>query len=298
MQVARRGIYKIGERDQLGWGVGVLSRSIAECSAVHYMSRHQLNSVASAARFQARLHEHISHPTSQVQKQGVFVEMCSSNDIRDYLQFLTACASLEATMQESRRFVLGWRYRTDNLYREFFRFDDLKAFLYCVELCAIRPVLLRVPEPLSPAAPSARKRNLCNPPANVTAQTGFYAAEMFAANDAVNNLLDIVVVRYHDRQGISQCSGIDFIDDLPRFIVLFYAFQRFKLEDWGRNKHFKEVEKEALQKLKIGDVDLVLHTSDEDRDEYLTKKSKKFPGVQEDWIVVKIFLVEEQQISV
>ncbi|KAG1718980.1 uncharacterized protein EDB91DRAFT_502776 [Suillus paluster] len=144
-------------------------------------------------------------------------------------------------------------------------------------------MLLRVPGPPSPAAPSAMKRNLCNPP------TGLYAAEIFAANDAVNNLLDIVVVgllfshlfndciftmafadnvvwvRYHDRQGISQCSGIDFIEDLPRFIVLFYAFQRFKLEDWGRNKHFKEVEKEALQKLKIGNVDLVLHTSDEDR---------------------------------
>jgi len=38
---------------------------------------------------------------------------------------------------------------------------------------------------------------------------------------------------YFDRQGILQSDGIDFIQDLPRFLVLLLAFQRFELRDWG-----------------------------------------------------------------
>ena len=38
---------------------------------------------------------------------------------------------------------------------------------------------------------------------------------------------------YFDRQGILQSDGIDFIRDLPRFLVLLLAFQRFELRDWG-----------------------------------------------------------------
>ena len=38
---------------------------------------------------------------------------------------------------------------------------------------------------------------------------------------------------YYDRQGIIQSDGISFIDDLPRFLVLLFAFQRFNLKDWG-----------------------------------------------------------------
>ena len=40
-------------------------------------------------------------------------------------------------------------------------------------------------------------------------------------------------IRYYDRQGIIQVDGISFIDDLPRFLVLLFAFQRFNLKDWG-----------------------------------------------------------------
>lgn len=38
---------------------------------------------------------------------------------------------------------------------------------------------------------------------------------------------------YFDRQGIIQSDGINLLADLPRFLVLLLAFQRFDLEDWG-----------------------------------------------------------------
>ena len=40
-------------------------------------------------------------------------------------------------------------------------------------------------------------------------------------------------ILYFDRQGIIQSDGINLIQDLPRFLVLLLAFQRFDLEDWG-----------------------------------------------------------------
>ncbi|KAG2035199.1 hypothetical protein BDR03DRAFT_535397 [Suillus americanus] len=113
---------------------------------------------------------------------------------------------------------------------------------------------------------------------DVTVQTGMYAAEMFAANLGVNYLLNLIVVDdvmwiwYYDRQGTIQSSGINFIQDLPRFMVLLYALQRFKLEDWGRNKNFLPVQVEGKQchefKIKddnLGEVDLLLRTSHEER---------------------------------
>ncbi|KAG2068458.1 hypothetical protein BDR04DRAFT_1079342 [Suillus decipiens] len=113
---------------------------------------------------------------------------------------------------------------------------------------------------------------------DVTVQTGLYAAEMFASNLGVNYLLNIIVVDdvmwiwYYDRQGTMQCSGINFIQDLPRFMVLLYALQRFKIQDWGRSKDILPIEVEGKQchefKIKdekLGEVDLLLHTSHDDR---------------------------------
>ncbi|KAG2107426.1 uncharacterized protein F5147DRAFT_653300 [Suillus discolor] len=158
---------------------------------------------------------------------------------------------------------------------------------------------------------------------DVTVQTGLYAAEMFAANLAVNYLLSIIVVDdvawiwYYDRQGIIQCSGINFIQDLPRFMVLLYALQRFELHDWGRNKDLLpvEVEKRLCHEFKIkdeklGEVDLLLHTSHDERvthyglqgratnvvpvtSEALTKKYGKF----KDGMVAKIFWGEASRTS-
>ncbi|KAG1787721.1 uncharacterized protein HD556DRAFT_1448401 [Suillus plorans] len=108
---------------------------------------------------------------------------------------------------------------------------------------------------------------------DVTIQTGLYVAEMFADNLGVTYLLNIIIVDnvmriwYYDRQGIIQCSGINFIQDLPRFMVLLYALQCFKLHDWG-NKVFLPVQVEGkrchkikIKDEKLGEVDLLLHTS-------------------------------------
>ncbi|KAG1819909.1 hypothetical protein EV424DRAFT_917300 [Suillus variegatus] len=158
---------------------------------------------------------------------------------------------------------------------------------------------------------------------DVTVQTGLYAAEMFAANIAVNYLLNIIVVDdvawiwYYDRQGIIQCSGINFIQGLPRFMVLLYALKRFELHDWGRNKDFLPVAVEErlchefkIKDGKLGEVDLLLHTSHDERathyglqgratnvvpvtSEALTKKYGKF----EDGMVAKIFWGEASHTS-
>ncbi|KAG0693398.1 hypothetical protein DFH29DRAFT_1084235 [Suillus ampliporus] len=81
-------------------------------------------------------------------------------------------------------------------------------------------------------------------PPNV--QNGIYVAEMFAANIArqhvisyvVNN--DVIYMWYFDRQDAIQCAGINFVDDLPRFLVLLLAMQRMSSEQWGLNAQFKE----------------------------------------------------------
>ncbi|KAG2359068.1 hypothetical protein BDR07DRAFT_1415906 [Suillus spraguei] len=130
---------------------------------------------------------------------------------------------------------------------------------------------------------SAAKKSKMNPDdmsanPDVTVQTGLYAAQMFAASLAVNYLLDLIVVDnlmwiwYHDRQGTIQSSGINFIEDLPRFMVLLYALQRFKPEDRSRNKGFFPVQAERKQchefqtiDEELGEVDLLLHTGHDER---------------------------------
>jgi len=46
---------------------------------------------------------------------------------------------------------------------------------------------------------------------------------------------DVVWVWYYDGQGCIQSEGINFFKDLPSFLVLLYALQRLKLEQWGLN---------------------------------------------------------------
>lgn len=53
----------------------------------------------------------------------------------------------------------------------------------------------------------------------------------------------MVWIWWHDREGAIQSSGIDFIQDLPRFLVLLLALQRFSLEDWGFVPGFDSVPK-------------------------------------------------------
>ncbi|CAL1716200.1 unnamed protein product [Somion occarium] len=73
-------------------------------------------------------------------------------------------------------------------------------------------------------------------------QLASYAAEMLCRGPAVNHCINVLVVDdvawlwWYDRQGAIQCTGINFLDDLPRFLVLLLVLQRFSTMDlWGFN---------------------------------------------------------------
>ncbi|KAJ7217141.1 hypothetical protein GGX14DRAFT_358417, partial [Mycena pura] len=68
---------------------------------------------------------------------------------------------------------------------------------------------------------------------------------------------------YYDREGCIQTTGIDFTQDLPRLIVLLFAFQRFELKHWGfhpdldvlaREIHRPNLSPELLQKFLTEDA--------------------------------------------
>ncbi|KJA25249.1 hypothetical protein HYPSUDRAFT_37739, partial [Hypholoma sublateritium FD-334 SS-4] len=70
-------------------------------------------------------------------------------------------------------------------------------------------------------------------------QLATYAMEMLSFGPGVAHVINTLVVDeflyiwYYDRQGIIRSEGISIIADLPRFLVLLLAFQRFRPEDWG-----------------------------------------------------------------
>lgn len=66
---------------------------------------------------------------------------------------------------------------------------------------------------------------------------------------------------YYDRQGIIQVGGLNFVQDLPRFLVLLYALQRFNLSDWGRNEAFTL--HESAEKNTIKEHTIVLKQEEE-----------------------------------
>ncbi|KAG2048642.1 hypothetical protein BDR06DRAFT_1024315 [Suillus hirtellus] len=76
-------------------------------------------------------------------------------------------------------------------------------------------------------------------------QNGLYVAEMFAAHTArqhvisflVNN--DIIYLWWFDRQHAIQCAGINFVQDLPRFVVLLFIMQRMGYKQWGLHPLFE-----------------------------------------------------------
>ncbi|KAI0781941.1 hypothetical protein C8Q75DRAFT_544417 [Abortiporus biennis] len=74
-------------------------------------------------------------------------------------------------------------------------------------------------------------------------QSAVYASESLATGmmDFVMNIMiadEFVTVWYYDRQSPIQCSGIDFLKDFPRFLVLLFALQRLRPEQLGRNPWF------------------------------------------------------------
>ncbi|KAG1748232.1 hypothetical protein EDB19DRAFT_1847773 [Suillus lakei] len=76
-------------------------------------------------------------------------------------------------------------------------------------------------------------------------QNGLYVAEMFAGHIArqhvisfiVNN--DIIYLWWFDRQHTIQCAGINFVQDLPCFMVLLFIMQRMGYEQWGHHPLFE-----------------------------------------------------------
>lgn len=46
---------------------------------------------------------------------------------------------------------------------------------------------------------------------------------------------DVAYIWYYDHESAIQSAGINFVKDLPYFLVLLLAFQRFTLDDWGVN---------------------------------------------------------------
>ncbi|KAG1774541.1 hypothetical protein EV702DRAFT_1032067 [Suillus placidus] len=100
--------------------------------------------------------------------------------------------------------------------------------------------------------------------AHPVVQNGLYAAEMFAAYFARRSVIsyvvenDMIYTWYFDRQGAIQCSGINFVQDLPRFMVLLLAMQRMPYAEWGYHT-LRELETPGdirVEDEKIGEVDL------------------------------------------
>ncbi|KAG1772481.1 hypothetical protein EV702DRAFT_1033620 [Suillus placidus] len=90
-----------------------------------------------------------------------------------------------------------------------------------------------------------KKKKNKDPKKHPVVQNGLYVAEMFAAHIArqhvisfiVNN--DIIYLWWFDRQHTIQCAGINFVQDLPRFVVLLLIMQRMGYEQWGLHPLFE-----------------------------------------------------------
>ncbi|KAG8688169.1 hypothetical protein FRC11_005949 [Ceratobasidium sp. 423] len=70
-------------------------------------------------------------------------------------------------------------------------------------------------------------------------QIGINGAEMLRCSYGRRHALGLVIIDkvlwiwWFDRQGAIQSTGVNFIEDLPRFLVFLAAIQRFSLSDWG-----------------------------------------------------------------
>jgi hypothetical protein len=85
----------------------------------------------------------------------------------------------------------------------------------------------------------------------------------------------VAYVWWYDNEGAIQSYGINFVQDLPYFLVLLLCFQRFTLENWGVISAFKPDEREANQCLlsfpsspSLSAVDLVIDHKNKIRDHF------------------------------
>ncbi|KAF8877383.1 hypothetical protein BD779DRAFT_1475263 [Infundibulicybe gibba] len=93
-------------------------------------------------------------------------------------------------------------------------------------------------------------------------QSASDATERMSYGFWVTHVINLVIINnvayvwYYDNENSVQSCGIDFIDDLPYFLVLLLAFQRFDEQNWGVMEEFKTVEpgKESTQPSSDGDT--------------------------------------------
>ena len=123
---------------------------------------------------------------------------------------------------------------------------------------------------------------------------------------------DVIWTWFYDHQGIIGGAGINFVQDLPRFMVLLYALQRFRMKEWGRMPESKVHEGGKTTGLGAiihggeGKV-FILPLGERDAGQHqLVLKGRgldvralegKFPDIKEDGTVAKLYLGEEQRDS-
>ncbi|KAG1805113.1 uncharacterized protein HD556DRAFT_1437275 [Suillus plorans] len=103
-------------------------------------------------------------------------------------------------------------------------------------------------------------------------QNGLYVAEMFAAHIARQHVISFIVnndyiyIWFCDRETTIQGAAINFVQDLPRWLVLLLIMQRMGYEQWGLNRVF-EPEPGFLGKVMIEDaqIDLELDVKSKER---------------------------------
>ncbi|KAG1805109.1 uncharacterized protein HD556DRAFT_1283541, partial [Suillus plorans] len=103
-------------------------------------------------------------------------------------------------------------------------------------------------------------------------QNGLYVAEMFAAHIARQHVISFIVnndciyVWFCDRETTIQGAAINFVQDLPRWLVLLFIMQRMGYEQWGLNRVF-EPEPGFSGKVMIEDtqIDLELDVKSKER---------------------------------
>ncbi|QRV75658.1 hypothetical protein RhiJN_03673 [Ceratobasidium sp. AG-Ba] len=126
------------------------------------------------------------------------------------------------------------------------------------------------PNPLSPELDKKTARDL--------AQCGGYAAEMLTSIVGMLHVVGIYLVDqvlwvwWYDRQGAIQSTGIDVVQDLPRFAALLLAFQRFRRADWGYDPTFdlevisqdhpKEKSASIVRKIRFEGLDGIINLDD------------------------------------
>ncbi|KAI6116673.1 hypothetical protein EDD17DRAFT_1510467 [Pisolithus thermaeus] len=157
-------------------------------------------------------------------------------------------------------------------------------------------------EQLEPSeSQSERQMSVSEMDQPLTAQAECYAAEMFAVHRGRQHVIGLIII-----------GCFNFIQDLPRFLVLLLAMQRFENCHWGLNPHIDPRFGDCPKSLEVifpdeqgRDIDITLELSSDERVAHigLTGRSTNvFPAKSkalryEDDMVAKVFWAEESRRS-